>query len=446
MTHRTLCPASVLFATAALLGPVLALPSPAAARPDRTVTVVIAADEEFRNDPDWETQARQALAVAGSVFKNDLGIRFAVRRVVGWTSRSSDYDLSALHDEMAAAVDAGDADIVIGFTGGPEFTEQRHLVKLGHSDTPGPRLVVTGRAGDDLAIVLRHELGHAFGVPHVRSVPSIMNEDVRSDRSRFDPMSAAIIENNVDIDFRSQDPFAGCRLDRLEALYLEMAEAGNLSADLLALVGDSHRRRGDKGEAERVYRRALELDSNLMGARLGLGMLAMAGSRYPEAVRLYEDARRDDPNIPGIDMNLGIAYTELGQAKSAQAAYVRAIEADPKDAAAMNNLALLYLEDGRMEEAEALFKRAIEARPRFMEALNNLGMLYQRWNRPDAAIQTFRSALRVSETALTHRNLASVLLTSGRRAEAKKHIEASLRMDPAQPDADELKALSLELQ
>jgi Tfp pilus assembly protein PilF len=367
-----------------------------------------------------------------------------IDRIVGWNSSSSTHDLSALHQEMSSEIDPGAADIVVGLTGGPE-RENRHLVKLGHSDTPGRWLVVTGRAGADLPLVLRHELGHAFGAPHVRNVPSVMNEDVRSERSAFDPASAAVIQNNAGLEFGRDDALAGCRLESLEALYVGMAEAGNQTADLIAVVADSYRRRRQPEAALRAYRRALELDPDLLNARLGLGMMSMQSRQFTDAVRFFEEARREAPDIPGLDMNLGIAYAEIGQKALARNAYSRALEADPDDSGAMNNLALLHLDEGDSFRAEQLFRAAVAVRPDFMEALNNLGMLYQKTGRPDEAIRTFRSALLLAENPITHRNLASALLQKGLRAEAREHLEASLRLDPDQPDSADLRQLSLGL-
>jgi tetratricopeptide (TPR) repeat protein len=371
------CPAAAAISLLLVAGLTFAA-GPARARPDRMVTVVLAPDEEFRAAPGWEETARAALEEATGPLADDFGIRFRIERVEPWNSSSPDYDLAALHDELAREVPPGEEDLVIGLTGAEGPSEERRLLKLGHSDTPGRLLLVSSRAGPDLPLVLRHELAHSFGVPHVRDVPSVMNEEVRRDRTGFDEVSAAILRNNIDLDFKSPVPFAGCRLEPLRAAYDALAERGNAVADLVALVGDGYRRRGRLDEAEEAYRRAAGLDPDLLNARLGLGMIAMARHQYAEAARLFEEVRQVDPDIRGVDLNLGLAYAALDQDASAEFAWRRAITAALDDA----------------------------------------------------------------EAAVAHRNLASLLLEQKRREEAREHIEASLRLNPAQADADEMRKLA----
>lgn len=362
-------------ALAALLA--LCVATPAAARPDRVVRVVLAPDEEFRLAPGWEETARAALEEAAAPLATEFGIRCVPGGVVPWESGAPEYDLSALHDELAVEVPPGSADLVIGFTGTAGQPSERRLQRLGHSDTPGRVLLVSSRAGADLALVLRHEIAHAFGVPHVMDLPSVMNEEVHRDRTTFDPASAAILRNNVDLDFRSPDPFAGCRLEPLRAIYDALAERGNPVADLMALLGDAYRRRGQIDTAEEAYRRAARIDPDLLGARIGLGMVAMARRQYAEATRLLEEVRRLDPGLRGLDLNLGLAYAGLGQTGNAEIAWRRALDA---------------ARNGR-------------------------------------------------EAAMARRNLASLLIEQGRHQEAREELEASLQMDPGQADADELRRL-----
>jgi len=433
------------FFTAALLAVLAALSAPPAhARPDRILNVVAACDDEFRLNNDWQSKARAAIDEAGATLTDEFGIRLNLLRYVSWSSHSNEYDLAALHDELIEDVPAEDADLVIGFTGKDGEVEPRRLVKLGHSDTPGSWLVVTDRAGSELGLVLLHEIGHAFGLPHVR-VPSVMNEQVHPDRVKFDSVCAAILRNNRDLEFRSRDPFAGCRLQALQALYDQLAARGDDVAELYAVLGDSYRRRGETYAAEEAYRKAADMNPSLLNPRLGLGMIAMYAKRWSDAVRYFEEARGTDPGIQGGDMNLGLAYEKLGMRGNAIAAYRRAIAIDRSDANAMNNLALLYMDEGDDEEAETALLDALQVRPGFCEAHSNLGLLYRKMKHPEQAARAFEESLKCRETPLAHRNLASALLDLGRNDEALRHIEASLRLDPDQKDAAELRRLAKSL-
>jgi tetratricopeptide (TPR) repeat protein len=356
-----------------------------------------------------------------------------------WVSDSLENDLAALKEELESKIDTEASDVVIGFVGRSRDELEHRLLRLGHSDTPGRYLVISHRAGRDMALVLLHELAHAFGVPHVRDVPSIMNEELHRQHRRFDPASSAILRNNARMDFQDGDPFAGCRLETLQAIYDDLAERGNPVADLIAVVGESYRLRGQPSAAEGAYRRALRLDPDLVSAKLGLGVMALRSGRPSEAANLLEEVQRASPDLPGVEINLAIAYTRLGQTASAIRSYERALDLNPENVVAMNNLGLLYSRDDDVERAEEMFRSAVRIDPDFVEAWNNLGVLYEETDRADEAIRVYETSLSVRETAQAHRNLASVLLDQGRRDEAREHMKASLEIDPHQPGADQMR-------
>ena len=66
-------------------------------------------------------------------------------------------------------------------------------------------------------------------------------------------------------------------------------------------VGLARRRLGDHAEAERAYRRALELQGDLLSAHLNLAALYVADGAVDEAMQSLEEAHRLAPHHPGID-------------------------------------------------------------------------------------------------------------------------------------------------
>lgn len=430
MTNRPEMPPLRLVILLALAAAGLLLAPPAAhAGADRILRVVAAPDEEFLGRPGWEGTLRTAVQDVSDRMEIDFGLRLRVSRIVPWQSNAPDYDMSALREELKRNVEPdSDEDIVVGFCGRTTPTTERREMRLGQSDTPGRAIAVSDVAGRDLALVLRHELAHAFGVPHVTQVTSIMNPDLRADRADFDRSTAAILRNNVHLDFTSGDPFAGVRLEVLQSLYEDLARDGDYVADLLATVGESYHARGQNDLAGATYLRALEMDPELVSPHLGAGNLALDEERYGDAVRELELVRRRQPHLAHLDMNLGLAYAGLEQNGNATIAYLRALKTDPEDVAAMNNLGLLYIDAGQFDRAEPLYRRALDLVPDYAEAWNNLGMLYARTERPDEAMDALGEALRLSETPMAHRNMAWVLLALGRRDEAKAHLEQARQL------------------
>ena len=381
MNRQTIC---------LVIGLLVGLAGPA--RADRIVRVAVATDEEYRAHSDWRDRTEAALDEAGRAF-GEFGISFRVVEFISWESESPDHDVAALQNEMSAEVITSNSELIVGFAGAPGGRGNRRVVRLGHSDTPGRHLMISERSGRDLPLVLRHELGHAFGLPHVSHATSVMNEGVESGRMRFDSLSAAILRNNARLDFMSDDPLARCNLGSLWGLYDQVGRHGDEVADLIAVIGDSYRRRHEPDSARRAFQQAEQMSPGLQTARLGMAMLAMAEGRPSESISILESLRQGGADIPGLETGLGLAYAQLGLSASAIRSYETALRQNPADVAALNNLGLLYQESGRNHDAEVMFQRALAAQPRFVPTWNNYGALLYKSGRHDEAIEAFQTSL-----------------------------------------------------
>jgi tetratricopeptide (TPR) repeat protein len=78
---------------------------------------------------------------------------------------------------------------------------------------------------------------------------------------------------------------------------------------------------GDKDEAERSARKALELDPNLAAGYRYLGDVYSSRSQWRDAIGAYEKALSRDPNLDDVYVNLGWAYESSGDLVSAQRNY-----------------------------------------------------------------------------------------------------------------------------
>jgi tetratricopeptide (TPR) repeat protein len=78
---------------------------------------------------------------------------------------------------------------------------------------------------------------------------------------------------------------------------------------------------GDKDEAERSAKKALELDPNLAAGYRHLGDVYSARTQWRDAIGAYEKALSRDPNMDDVYVNLGWAYESVGDLVSAQRNY-----------------------------------------------------------------------------------------------------------------------------
>jgi tetratricopeptide (TPR) repeat protein len=111
------------------------------------------------------------------------------------------------------------------------------------------------------------------------------------------------------------------------------------------------------------------------------------------AERLYRRAAQLDPSDATAPFNLANLLRSGGRGVEAEAAYRAAVKSDPKFAAAWYNLADVLDEQGRTEEAVACLERAIEADPGYTDAVFNIGLFLQQLDRPAEAAVWWRRYL-----------------------------------------------------
>ncbi|MBI4615876.1 MAG: tetratricopeptide repeat protein [Planctomycetes bacterium] len=118
--------------------------------------------------------------------------------------------------------------------------------------------------------------------------------------------------------------------------------------------------------------------------------------------------------------------------------FSQAIALDPFHAKAHNDLGVLLLGAGRPEDAAASFRRAIrgaqnrEAPPEELARYHhNLGLARYRMGDREAAIASFEAALGASTVPESHYYLALCLREEGKLEEARPHLEAVIRLFPA---------------
>jgi tetratricopeptide (TPR) repeat protein len=104
-------------------------------------------------------------------------------------------------------------------------------------------------------------------------------------------------------------------------------------------------------EAMAAYRRALEIDPDLVDAHVNLGRLLHERGETVEAERHYRLALATRPEDTTAAYNLGVVLQDLGRLREAAEAYVAALDLDRTLADAHFNLAGIYEQLGEPEDA-----------------------------------------------------------------------------------------------
>ncbi|HET9531734.1 MAG TPA: tetratricopeptide repeat protein [Blastocatellia bacterium] len=196
---------------------------------------------------------------------------------------------------------------------------------------------------------------------------------------------------------------------------------------------------GKTEEAERELARAVELDPKLSGVRLYLAS-ALIKSNQPARAAEHLRAAIDQGEASPLTFALfGVALERSGKADEAFSAYSRAIEMDPDNATAREGR-------GRMLEARNDIQKAIEdytaayrAQPTPDFALK-LAQMHARAGQPQAAIQIYRAHLRERPDDMAVRTeMIRLMAATGQAEEAEREIE---RLVSARPTDSDLLALA----
>lgn len=181
--------------------------------------------------------------------------------------------------------------------------------------------------------------------------------------------------------------------------------------------------------AEPLYAKALQLDQDLVEARLGLANVARQYQRYDEARRTYDAVIQQHPN--NIQARFGLALTEEsdGWPTRAIAQYEHAAALDPTQFLIPVRAGLALMYSGRLAEAEARFKRSIEldnARP---NGFYSLGILHWLRGRLDESVAAYREALkRGDQLSYVWADYAFVCIDLGLYDEARRAFDRTAQL------------------
>jgi len=218
---------------------------------------------------------------------------------------------------------------------------------------------------------------------------------------------------------------------------------------------------------------------------VGYGLSGL--KRFEEAIPYYEKAlfymRKIGPtNLDRVLLNFGLALHEVGRDTEARAAFEEAVSVNPKNAPSLNNLGNYEFLAGRYAEAKKYYERAVASDPDFAEAWydlgnaavalgqslseaeklrsfgeaeqhyrraiklspdllmakDNLARLLLEMNRPKEAAEYFETVVKDNPTAIVQFKAASAFMQSGKTAEAIPLLEALLKQDPNNIEANYL--------
>lgn len=163
------------------------------------------------------------------------------------------------------------------------------------------------------------------------------------------------------------------RQDRVAHWQKRVEEAPGSAAAHFNL-GLAHTERGRMLAAEKAYRRAVELDPDLVQGWVNLGGALLMKWDFRGCLEANQEALRRQDDMAVAHFNMGQAYLYLNEAEQLVRCNRRVLELDPNHAAGHYFLAVGLLAIGHVTEARAESDRALalgyQPRPEFLKSLD----------------------------------------------------------------------------
>lgn len=202
-------------------------------------------------------------------------------------------------------------------------------------------------------------------------------------------------------------------------------------------LGTAFYRTGMLAEAEREFRRVLELAPDDADVTVQLALVNLRQSRFADALALFELATRASGRRPSLLHNMALALEALGRLDEADAAMADAVEGNRDDPRLWTGWGLLALRRNESSLALERFARAREGLKgspppaRWFWGCAWAQALGESW--PDA-IRTAREGVSIFPDHPVLRTTLGVLLEgAGEIGEAEAHLRHALGEDPTIP-------------
>jgi len=170
---------------------------------------------------------------------------------------------------------------------------------------------------------------------------------------------------------------------------------------------------GRLGQAEELYKQALEIVPNHPAACHSLAVIANQRGQFDLAIELGERAIKFMPTVPQFYFTVGLAYAQRG----------------------------------KQDEAIDAFKKAVVLKPDYAEAYYNLGFILNKQKRCDEAIENYRKTLQLRpEAARVYNDLAAAQIWKGDFSGAVESCKKAVSLKPDYAEAYNTMASAMTMQ
>ena len=216
-------------------------------------------------------------------------------------------------------------------------------------------------------------------------------------------------------------------------------------------LGNYLRDEGHYAVAHATYQTALEREPDDPDLRNNIGVLLEKQGRHEEATARYRETLRLNPqhqnaiqNLATLLINAGALLEKQGRPEAAAARFREVLRFNPQHQVAMRNMATVLMNQGRHAAALAAAQQVIAHYPDDAQAYQLIGALLSKQGRPEEAITHFREVLRLNPQHPTAmRDIAGMQMNQGRYAAALASAQQAIARASDDAQAHYLAGLGL---
>ena len=225
--------------------------------------------------------------------------------------------------------------------------------------------------------------------------------------------------------------------DALQALERVLRLGAPRPAHILNNRGNALLRLGRMEPAFTTYRRATEIDPDLIEPKINSGNVFMLAGQPQQALTVFQEALHDHDALPALHVNAAAALTEMERYDEAIEACDRAIALEPGHSRALSAKGRALLAVGRPSDALIALQDALLRRPDHVEALVYRGLALNQLERLDDALGSFNLALQLADRHPdAHHGRGIVFYRKDLLGDALQEFERAVEIEPRHADAE----------
>jgi tetratricopeptide (TPR) repeat protein len=189
-------------------------------------------------------------------------------------------------------------------------------------------------------------------------------------------------------------------------------------------------RAGNKALDEQATLQLIKTGEGSPEFHLFMGKAHLNLQQYDQALADFQAAAQANPSLTFVHFNLGLTYLKMGKYELARDEFLKDVAVEPDLALNYDQLGDVYSLLQQDQDAEKNYRAALQHDPSLLNSYLGLAKIYQREKKYQQALSAIDSAGKLdSGRTDIHYLRGQILLRLGRKAEATKELETSVRLD-----------------